>query len=156
MSIRIAFFDIDGTLSAPYYPVNGVLQAGMTDEQWLDFCQNYREDAYRFCKPVLPVIRYAQSLSEKGTELYVISTSQSEAEDISKHRFIKRCCPGLFREVLTVRTDGEKTARILEIAAANDIKPSECELVEDTYSLVLDAIGKGIKGTHVAQIVCDL
>ena len=90
MSIRIAFFDIDGTLSAPYYPVNGVLQAGMTNEQWLDFCQNYREDAYRFCKPVLPVIRYAQSLSEQGTELYVISTSQSEAEDISKHRFIKR------------------------------------------------------------------
>ena len=156
MSTKLAFFDIDGTLSAPYYPVNGILQAGMTDEQWLAFCREYREDAYRYCKPVMPVIRYAQELRDSGAQLYVISTSQTEEEDRSKERFIARVCPDLFREVITVRTDREKTDKILEIAAAQNVKPAECELVEDTYSIVLDAIEKGIKGTPVAQIVCDL
>lgn len=156
MSTKLAFFDIDGTLSAPYYPVDGVLQAGMTDEQWIAFCRNYREDAYRYCKPVMPVIRYAQTLKDNGAELYVISTSQTEEEDRSKERFINRFCPDLFRHVITVRNDREKTAKILEIATAQGVEASECELIEDTYQNVLDAIGKGIKGTHVAQIVCDL
>ncbi|MBO4697754.1 MAG: hypothetical protein J5643_10845 [Lachnospiraceae bacterium] len=156
MSTKLAFFDIDGTLSAPYYPVNGVLQAGMTDEQWLEFCRTYREDSYHFCKPVMPVIRYARELRCRGAELYVLSTSQTKEEDLSKEHIIAKWCPDLFREILTVRKDSEKTLKILEIADALGVDPAECELVEDTYSLVLDAIGKGIKGTHVAQIVCDL
>lgn len=156
MSTKLAFFDIDGTLSAPYYPVNGVLQAGMTDEQWLQYCRTYREDSYHFCKPVMPVIRYARKLRREGAKLYVLSTSQSEDEDRSKERIIAQWCPDLFREILTVRKDSGKTLKILEIARAEGVEPAECELVEDTYSLVLDAIGKGIKGTHVAQIVCDL
>ena len=32
--IKLAFFDVDGTLSAPQYLVNGKLQIGMSDTQW--------------------------------------------------------------------------------------------------------------------------
>ena len=158
MKTQLAFFDIDGTLSAPYYPVgpDGTLRAGMTDEQWIEFCRTWGEDSYRFCKPVLPVIRYAKELLAAGAELYVLSTSQTEEEDRSKEKFIKRHCAGLFKSVLTVRDDTEKVQRILAMASEGDVAPEACELVEDTYALVLDAINHGVKGTHIAQIVWDL
>ncbi len=156
MKTKLAFFDIDGTLSAPYYPVDGEMKPGMTDEQWITFCKTYGDDSYLFCKPVLPVKRYAEKLFGEGVVLYVLSTSQTGAEDSSKERFIERCYPGLFRAVLTVRTDGDKIPKIIETAGQTGVCPSECELVEDTYSLVLKAVCAGIKGTHIAQIVCDL
>ena len=50
--MRIIFFDVDGTLSSPCYNVDGKLQIGMSDEKWAWYCNHYREDAYRWCKPV--------------------------------------------------------------------------------------------------------
>ena len=156
MKTKLAFFDIDGTLSAPYYPVDGEMKPGMTDEQWITFCKTYGNDSYRFCKPVQPVKRYAEQLRAEGVVLFVLSTSQTVEEDSSKEKFIKRCFPGLFREVLTVREDAEKITKIMAFAERYKVSPGECELVEDTYSVILKAVCSGIKGTHVAQIVCDL
>ena len=156
MKTKLAFFDIDGTLSAPYYPVDGVMKPGMTDEQWLTFCKTYGEDSYRFCKPVGPVKRYAEELRKEGAELYVLSASQSVDEDLSKDRFIERCYPGLFCKVITVRSDEEKIPKILSIAAGAEVPPAACELIEDTYQNVLQAVNHGIKGTHISQLMWDL
>ena len=156
MKTKLAFFDIDGTLSAPYYPVEGELKPGMTDEQWITFCKEYGEDSYFFCKPVMPVKRYAEKLREQGAELYVLSTSQTPEEDISKVKFIGRFYSGLFQEVLTVRRDADKVGRILELAEQKKIEADACELVEDTYSNVLLAVTNGIRATHISQIVQDL
>lgn len=156
MKTQAAFFDIDGTLSAPYYPVNGELKPGMTDEQWLQFCKEYDGDSYRFCKPVEPVRRYAERLRAEGAVLYVLSTSQGESEDRAKKNFIEKHYPGLFQEVLTVRKDAEKVVRIRSLAEASQIPPEACELIEDTYRIILDAVNCGLKATHIAQIVCEL
>ena len=42
--IKLAFFDVDGTLSAPQYLVNGKLQIGMSDAQWIKYCEDHGED----------------------------------------------------------------------------------------------------------------
>lgn len=156
MKTRFAFFDIDGTLSAPYYPVGGELKPGMTDDEWITFCAEHGDDSYIYCKPVLPVKRYAEQLRKEGAELFVLSTSQSAQEDSSKERFIERHYPGMFREVLTVRSDEEKVPAIKAAAVRFGVEPEACELIEDTYSNVLKAVCSGIKATHVSQIVCDL
>lgn len=156
MKTQMAFFDIDGTLSAPFYPVGGELRAGMTDEEWLTFCRTYGDDSYRFCKPVAPVKRYAEQLKADGALLYVLSTSQTPEEDSSKERFISENFPGLFDGVITVRTDEEKVPEILSRAEKAGISAGVCELVEDTYQNVLAAVTSGLKGTHVSQLVWEL
>ena len=62
--MRIIFFDVDGTLSSPCYNVDGKLQIGMSDEKWAWYCDHYREDAYRWCKPVPQVKDYDFWLAE--------------------------------------------------------------------------------------------
>lgn len=156
METKLAFFDIDGTLSAPFYPVGGELRAGMTDEEWITFCKTYGEDSYRFCKPVAPVRRYAEKLKAAGAALYVLSTSQTPEEDSSKERFVAENFPGLFDGVITVRTDAEKVPAILARAQKSGVPAVACELIEDTYQNVLAAVTNGLKGTHVSQLVWDL
>ena len=156
MKTKLAFFDIDGTLSAPFYPVGGELRAGMTDEEWITFCKTYGEDSYRFCKPVAPVRRYAEKLKAAGAALYVLSTSQTPEEDSSKARFVAENFPGLFDGVITVRTDAEKVSEILLRAQKAGVPAAVCELIEDTYQNVLSAVTNGLKGTHVSQLVWDL
>ena len=74
--MRIIFFDVDGTLSSPCYNVDGKLQIGMSDEKWAWYCDHYREDAYRWCKPVPQVKDYAIKAKAAGAKLYVLTTSR--------------------------------------------------------------------------------
>ena len=68
--IRLAFFDMDGTLCAPRFYVNGVMVPGMSDDDWLSYCKKNGADTYRFCKVVTPVADYASELRAHGAELY--------------------------------------------------------------------------------------
>lgn len=154
--VRLAFFDMDGTLCAPRFYVNGKTLHGMSDQEWLTYCEKNGEDGYRFCKPVPMVTEYAQGLRDRGAKLYVLSTSWTEWEDAAKRKFIAQNYPGLFEEVRTVRGDAEKLPVIRETAEKEGVRLDECELVEDTYSTVLAAIVAGIRGTHVSHIYCNL
>ena len=155
--IRLAFFDMDGTLSAPRFYVNGKIVGGMSDEAWFEFCRKNGEDTYRFCKPVPPVTEYAQALRDSGAKIYVLSTSQTTQERDAKHKFVQQNYPqGFFTEVLTVEHDADKLPVIRKFAEQEGVRLEECELVEDTYATVLAAIVAGIKGTHVSHIYCGL
>ena len=46
---RLAFFDIDGVLSAPGYDVNGEIRIGMSDEDWILYCIRYGKNSYDYC-----------------------------------------------------------------------------------------------------------
>jgi FMN phosphatase YigB (HAD superfamily) len=154
--IRLAFFDMDGTLCAPRFYVNGKMVGGMSDEAWHTFCEKNGEDTYRFCKPVPSVTEYARKLRECGAKVYVLSTSQTKYECDAKNKFVRQNYPaGFFTEVLTVEHDADKLPVIREIAEKEGVRPEECELIEDTYATVLAAIVAGIRGTHVSMIYCD-
>lgn len=152
---RLAFFDMDGTLCAPRFYVNGKIVGGMSDEAWHEFCAKNGEDTYRFCKPVPMVTEYAQTLREHGAKIYVLSTSQTQYECDAKNKFVRQNYPaGFFTEVLTVEHDADKIPLIRRIAEEEGVRLEECELIEDTYSTVLDSIVAGIRGTHVSMIYC--
>lgn len=153
---KLCFFDIDGTLSVPIYNDHGRMVVGFTDEGWYEHCATKREHAYDYCKPVMPVKRYAESLKSEGAKLYVLSVSQSEGESLAKERFIETHFAGLFEEVIVVGCNADKLTVITEYSEREGVKLSECELVEDTYSNVLMANDNGIKGTHIAALICDL
>jgi len=154
--IKFAFFDLDGTLSVPRYFTNGQFVTGFTDEGWFNHCETMREHAYDYCLPVQPVKRYAEELLNEGARLYVLSLAQTEGERLAKVRFINTHFEGFFEDIIYVSSNKEKTSVILDFAMEKGALPSECELVEDTYSNVLNANDNGIKATHISYIIYNL
>ncbi len=154
--VKAVFFDIDGTLSVPYYKTNGKMVVGFTDEGWLNHCATQKEHCYDFCKVVSPVKRYAINKKNEGAKLYVLSVSQSEGERLGKIKFINDNYNGLFEDIIQVEHNNDKVKVMSEYAAINNLKHFEIEIVEDTYSIVLNANDNGFIATHIASIVCDL
>ena len=130
--MQAMFIDVDGTLSSPCYKVNGKFQIGMSDVQ---------------------VKEYAMKAKEKGTKLYVLTTSGTKIETAAKRRFLDRYYAGMFDDIYAVEHDDDKVRFILKKAAELGIEPSDCELVEDTYRILLQTVTEGIKSTHITTIL---
>ena len=156
MSIKFAFFDVDGTLSVPIFQENDSFVIGFSEEDWKKYCMRHKEDSYEYCKPVLPVKRYAQKLKEQDVKLYVLTTSGSKEETAAKEKFIRTHYAGLFEKVIAVDADRKKLDEIERIADSFQADLSECELVEDTFATLLLVNQYKIKVTHVSSLVCDL
>ena len=152
--IRLAFFDVDGVLSAPQYPSGeGDLSIGFTTENWLAYCEEAREDSYMPCRPLPCVKKFASSLKAEGVKLYVLSTVFSEYEPAAKKKFIDTHYPGLFEEYIFVPEDLQKVDAILRTAEEYGCSPQECVLVEDTYNTLLAAYPHGITCVHLSNII---
>ncbi|MBQ6734248.1 MAG: hypothetical protein IJR00_04975 [Lachnospiraceae bacterium] len=154
MQSKLAFFDVDGTLSAPcYLQEDGRYLIGVTDEEWQRFLEKTGEDAYRDCAIVPAVRDFARSLLAKGVRLFVLSSTSSETESKAKIKFINRRYPNLFEEYYFTATDAEKLRVMEEKAAAEHLTLSDCILVEDTYQTLLNASPKGVICIHVANLM---
>lgn len=156
MTTKLAFFDVDGTLSVPIFKKDDHFEIGFSEEEWKEYCLIHKEDSYEFCKPVLPIKRYAASLKEQGALLYVLTTSGSSNETLAKEKFIATHFPGLFEEVIAVDADKKKLDVIQAKAKDHNVPLEACELVEDTFATLLYVNEYHIKPTHVAAITCDL
>jgi FMN phosphatase YigB (HAD superfamily) len=108
-----AFFDIDGTLSAPCY-INdkGEPVIGFTMEGWKAFTAERQEHSYDACRPVPYVKAFAEKLKREGTVLYILTTSRFSGETKAKHVFIDTHYSGLFDKLITVYSDAEKLSVI--------------------------------------------
>lgn len=154
--MKYAFFDVDGTLSSPCYLVHDNFKLGMLDEEWKDYCEKYKENAYQWCKAVPEVKEYAKKLKAEGAVLFVLTASSYEYETKAKEKFVKDNYPGLFTEVYTVKHDHEKCPFILKKSHELGVSPCDCEIVEDTYRILLETQCAGIKSTHLATILTGL
>ena len=152
MSIKLGFFDVDGTLSVPVYDDQGRKTIGFSDDGWIAYCVREKENSYRHCQPVGMTIRYARKLKEEGAKVYVLTTSQTSFETQGKKKFLDQHCPGLFEDVIAVGKDAYKLLVIQEMARLHKVEASECELVEDTYGTLLSMLDTGIKLTHVSSL----
>ena len=151
--LKIAFFDVDGTLSVPIYKKNGRDVIGFSPEEWQSYCIQNGEDTYQYCKPVLAVKQYAQKRKKEGAVLYALTTSKTSFETKAKEKFTERCYPGLFEAVIAVAADEMKLPVMLAIAEKYGVKPEDCELVEDTFSTLLNIMQSGIKPIHISHLL---
>lgn len=157
MATKLAFFDFDGTLSVPEYLVDGEKKIGYpTVPSWIDYCNGLGPEAYKTCRPVKPVRRYAAALKEAGARLYVLTAIKSEGEVQAKWEFLADHYEGFFEDMLMVASPEEKLGVIKQIAASEGVDLTECELIEDMYPTLLGVIGDGVKATHLSQIVGEL
>lgn len=154
--MKAIFIDVDGTLSSPCYKVDGKFQIGMSDTQWAAYCKEQGVDTYRWCRPVMPVKEYALKAKAAGAKLYVLTTSGTEIETAAKRKFIDHYYQGIFDEIYAVGHDDDKVKFILQKADEFGIAPSDCELVEDTYRILLQTVTEGIKSTHITTILTGI
>jgi hypothetical protein len=150
--IRLAFFDVDGTLSVPRYLIDGQMKIG-TQDGWIEYCVTHGADTYNDCLPVEPVRRYAEKLKGNGAELYALSTSQTSYEHAAKQKFLDKHYHGLFADLITVARDEYKQQIIAQMAKLKGLPLTSCELVEDTYATLLVAGETGIRVTHLSMIL---
>ena len=154
--MKAMFIDVDWTLSSPCYRVDGKFQIGMSDVQWADYCKVNGEDTYEWCRPVMQVKEYAMKAKANGTRLYVLTTSGTEIETVAKRRFIDRYYSGMFDDIYAVEHDDDKVKFILKKAVELGIELGDCELVEDTYRILLQTVTEGIKSTHITTILTGI
>ena len=152
--IKIAFFDLDGTLSVPEYRNNGkpVIEFPSIDE-WVNYCETAGRDAYQYCRPVEAVKKYAAKLKTAGVKLYVLTAVMSDAEIEAKKVFLEKHYKGFFEDMLTAGSAKEKREIIRKTAEAEEAQCGECELVEDAFSTLLDVLSDGVKATHISQLI---
>lgn len=153
--IKLAFFDIDGTLSVPRYWIDGRFQIGTDEQGWIDYCLEHREDSYEFCYGSAPVRAHAEELKKSGCRLFVLSSIASDLEKDAKTKFAKRMYPGLFEDFFYVHRDLDKLEVIKQMAEENSVTLSECELVEDTLAILFPANRLGIRATHISMLTAE-
>lgn len=152
---EIVFVDVDGTLSVPIYKKNGADVIGFSPEEWLKYCIQNGEDTYQYCKPVAAVKKYAQKRKREGAVLYVLTTSKTSFETKAKEKFTERYYPGLFEEIIAVASDEMKLPVMLSVAEKYGVRPEKCELVEDTFSTLLQIMQSGIRPVHISHLLAD-
>jgi len=155
MAVKLVFFDVDGTLSCPAYLVDGRLQVGMSDQAWINYCEEHGEDTYEYCKAVPAVKAYAQKHKAAGARLFVLTATQGETETKAKHKFIKRLYDGLFEEIIPVYHEAEKLQVVKAYAEKYGVDLSECEIVEDTFKILLEVVQAGVVATHVVNVCTE-
>ena len=96
---------------------------------------------------------YAIKAKAAGAKLYVLTTSGTQIETIAKKKFLDEKYPGIFDDVYSVLHDDDKCPFILNKATQLNATPQECELVEDTYRILLQTVVAGIKSTHISTIL---
>lgn len=157
MATKLAFFDFDGTISVPEYLVDGEIKIGYpTIPSWREYCDGLGREAYKTCRPVKPVRRYADKLKAEGARLFILTGIRGQGEVLAKEEFLKDHYEGYFEEMFTVTEAEDKLQVIKEVAAREGVALTDCELIEDMYPTLLGVLASGIKATHISQIVAEL
>lgn len=154
--IKAAFFDMDGTISAPKYINFGKAVVGFSPENWIAYCNLVKNDTYKHCKVVEPILEFARQLKKNGTHVYILTMSLSQAEIDAKRVFIRdHALHTIFEECIFVDTNDEKIDVIRQYAKQHYYPLTQCMLVEDTYTTLLKTAELGIKSVHVSNIIAN-
>lgn len=153
--VKIAFFDIDGTLAAPYFLTPQGFSAGMPDEIWLEFNKTYKDQTYQWCKSIPQVLRYLEKLKKENVATYVLSCVLTPEEKRAKDLFLSKEYPELFTGVFYVAEDSEKVPLMKKVCDESNISYQDCELIEDSFRNIIDAITAGFISKHVTNIIVE-
>lgn len=152
-SVKYVFFDIDGVLSVPIFKGDNGFISGFLDADWVT--ENIKRYTYDKCKAPNVIKDYVRVLNSMGKKLFCLTTESCSFSYHNKVRFITSNYPEISNQedILFVSQDQDKVMLIKEIAKRDNIKLSECLLVEDTFRTVLLAEKEGICAMHISHLL---
>jgi len=156
-TIKYAFIDVDGVLSAPAYldETTNELAIGFSDEGWGRYLEEEGAYSYRYCAPVPQMKTFLEKIKEDGTMVFVLSSVMNETEKQAKILFLDHHYPELFREYFFVKKDLDKVRFMKKFAELNHCDISELLFIDDTYDLLLKARSEGVTCAHIANVLAD-
>ncbi|MCM1223250.1 MAG: hypothetical protein NC548_53240 [Lachnospiraceae bacterium] len=159
MEKKVAFFDMDGTLIAPYFKTdNGQTVIGFMESEWIEFCNKRKEASYDYCIPMRRMLDVAKEMHDKGYDVKILTVTLSEGEVLAKKYWAKNNSAycSIFSDVICVPNEDSKIEYIKSYIEDNNITPRNCILVEDSFSTVLKAIPLDINALHISNIYACL
>lgn len=151
---KLAFFDIDGTLSIPRYPVEGNVLPGGSSEWWLSYCKN-DPYPYKLCGVPKNIVQRLDFLQQHETELFVLSQESFEICKKAKMQFIQDRYSKYFDNdhILFVNDDCAKVIRMSGVASEKNVPLNLIEYWDDKFDNVLDATIRGINACHISYLL---
>lgn len=153
MAKKIAIFDMDGTLIAPYFLDEDETRRSFPADEWIEYCNRRGEDAYYHCSTIIPMFVFAELLKKKENyELHIATVTISNAEIKAKARFKERNeMLDMFEPIHFVENDDAKIALVKRYAETYG--PENVILVDDLFDNVIKANELGCKGLHVSHAI---
>ena len=154
MQYKLAFFDIDGTLSVPNYYINGEHKTGMTNEEWLLYTMDI--NAYSSCAAPKIVRDYIIDLMDKGVEIYVITQESWSPAFKAKCEFVRILYPEIKQSNIHYVIKKENKPNLIEMIRLCQEKPTdmdECLYYDDDYEMVLIMNNLGYDAHHVSEFL---
>jgi hypothetical protein len=146
--MNLLFVDFDNVLFIPEFRGKGL---GMSQDEWFSWCVRFKNASYIDSKPVSFMKDYIKSRTDI-TKIYVLTVTCSSYELDVKRYMCNKDYNGIFTDVISVCSPIEKLKMIKVIAEKEHISLSNCELIEDDYSLLLKANELGIVGSHISNV----
>ena len=151
---KIALFDMDGTLCAPWFKKSdGEFTVGFSQDEWIKFCDDQKEKAYEHCVPIIHVLGYANHLVDNDVRCELLTVTMSEGERLAKRAYLdeRRVFTSIFKGLKFVNTPEEKLDYMEKLTEKYDRK--NILIVEDDLSIIFKAIERGFNAIHVSNIV---
>lgn len=152
--VKVAFFDLDGTLSIPRYESRSGVGCGMPDNVWFDY-NNRSSNTYRDCLVNPKAVGLLRDLRGLGVELKVLTLETFSGAYFNKVRFVLEKYPEFFEgyeDVLFVSGREDKTRMLKSIAKGMGLSHSEMLLVDDNFDVCLQANNEGFQVMHVSEL----
>lgn len=146
---KLLFVDFDNVLAVTLFNKDKV---GMSQQDWIEWCVNHQNHSYDECISVPFMKELLETEKANNTKLFVLTAVFSSYEADSKRCFCKKYYDGLFDEFIAVGSSKDKIDIIKAVAKREKVSLSDCEMIEDDYSLLLMAYEEGIKATHIIKL----
>jgi FMN phosphatase YigB (HAD superfamily) len=153
MSVKVAFFDVDGVLSVPRYRhPDGSIKPGGTDDWWLDFNIKHA-DTYKDCKAPNCMKSAIALLRESNTKIMVLTEEHLSFTLNNKAKWVFENYGIPFEDIIWVDNKDAKIDIIKRYCKIHDIPLDECLFVDDTFPIVIKASIEGIHSMHISEFL---
>lgn len=150
--LKVVYFDVDGVLSIPRYPLgkdNKIIPFAEI-EKWSPFVNN-NVDAYDMCFAPTAIIDWMKKLKEHNIIIKTL-TASIDPEKPSKTKFIKTFYSDYISDenIIIVPNTSDKITTLLNEQTKLNLDPFEMALVEDNHYVLFDVNKYRFRGIHVS------
>ena len=153
---KIAFFDMDGTVLAPYFrnPDGTDVRIGYPAGEWQSVFDGEGRD-YMSCIQVQPVVEYARQLKADGAECHILTCCHSDGERKAKRAWFEsaKCPKDIFSHIMFTESMDGKIEAVKALAGLQTIELSDCLIIDDDLMFCINARNAGIPAVHVSHVL---
>ena len=154
--IKMVFGDVDNTLLClKMRNYDGKRTIGFAEyNDWLKY--NIMTNAYIDCSAPKGMSNLINALHENGAKIYGLTECSNSFEYNSKYNRLRECYPNVFEhhgDLISIDDRHKKVLIMQLVAEKENLAPSEIMFIDDSYTEVMEAFGKGFFAMHTTEVM---